>query len=49
MALQRILSNLIGKAIKHHDRLDMRIELTVNQRGDSYEFAVHDDDPGIPT
>jgi two-component system sensor kinase FixL len=48
MPLQQILSNLIGNAIKHHDKPEGRIELTVNECGESYEFAVHDDGPGIP-
>ncbi|AXC11399.1 diguanylate cyclase/phosphodiesterase (GGDEF & EAL domains) with PAS/PAC sensor(s) [Acidisarcina polymorpha] len=48
MPLQQILSNLIGNAIKHHDKPQGRIEVTVSECGDFYEFAVHDDGPGIP-
>ena len=48
MPIQHILSNLIGNAIKHHDKPHGRIELTVQERGDFYEFGVRDDGPGIP-
>ncbi len=48
MPLQQILMNLIGNAIKHHDRKKGRIEVTVEDRGDCYAFAVKDDGPGIP-
>jgi PAS domain S-box-containing protein len=48
MPLQQILSNLIGNAIKHHNKPQGRIEVTVNEAGESYEFVVHDDGPGIP-
>jgi PAS domain S-box-containing protein len=48
MPLQHILSNLIGNAIKHHDKSEGRIELTVKNSGEFYEFAVRDDGPGIP-
>jgi len=48
MPLQQVLSNLIGNAIKHHDKSEGHIEVTVDERRESYEFAVHDDGPGIP-
>jgi signal transduction histidine kinase len=47
MPVQQILMNLVGNAIKHHHREQGRIELTVEDRGDSYAFAVKDDGPGI--
>jgi light-regulated signal transduction histidine kinase (bacteriophytochrome) len=47
MPLQQILMNLIGNAIKHHDRKEGRIELEVGDRGGLYAFAVKDDGPGI--
>jgi signal transduction histidine kinase len=48
MPLQQILMNLIGNAIKHHDKKLARIDVTVEDRGTYYEFAVKDDGPGIP-
>jgi len=48
MPLQQVLLNLIGNAIKHHDKGTGRIEVTVEDRGPLYEFAVSDDGPGIP-
>ena len=48
MPLQQILMNLIGNAIKHHDSKEGHIELSVEDRGAVYEFAVKDDGPGIP-
>jgi PAS domain S-box-containing protein len=47
MPLQQILMNLIGNAIKHHDKKKGRIEVTVEDNGDCYAFAVKDDGPGI--
>jgi PAS domain S-box-containing protein len=49
MPLQRILSNLIGNAIKHHDKPQGRIRLTMKEEKGFYAFAVRDDGPGIPT
>jgi PAS domain S-box-containing protein len=49
MPLQQILMNLIGNAIKHHDRKEGRIELEVEDRGGLFAFAVKDDGPGIPS
>jgi two-component system sensor kinase FixL len=48
MPLQQILMNLIGNAIKHHDRTTGRIEVTATDLGSHYAFAVGDDGPGIP-
>jgi PAS domain S-box-containing protein len=47
MPLQQILLNLIGNAIKHHDKKQGCIEVTVEDRGAHYSFAVTDDGPGI--
>ncbi len=48
-ALLQVFSNLIGNAIKHHDRpADGRIDISWSDQGDRYEFAVSDDGPGIP-
>jgi hypothetical protein len=48
MPLQQILMNLVSNAIKHHDKAQGRIEVTVAERGADYVFAVKDDGPGIP-
>ncbi|MDY6938480.1 MAG: PAS domain S-box protein [Cyanobacteriota bacterium] len=46
--LARVFSNLIGNAIKHHDRPNGRIEIRCKPRSNSfYEFTVADDGPGI--
>jgi PAS domain S-box-containing protein len=45
--LQQVFSNLIGNAIKHHDRLDGHIWVDVQEKGKFYQFAVSDDGPGI--
>lgn len=48
MPLQQILINLIGNACKHHHRNNGCIEVTVEDAGTCYAFAVKDDGPGIP-
>ena len=48
MPLQQILMNLVGNAIKHHDKKHGCIEVTVEERDTDYAFAVKDDGPGIP-
>lgn len=48
MPLQQILMNLIGNAAKHHHRKTGCIEVTVEDGGPYYAFAVKDDGPGIP-
>ncbi len=47
--LWQVFMNLIGNAIKHHDRPDGRVEITVLDQGEWYEFCVTDDGPGIPS
>lgn len=47
VALGQVFANLVGNAIKHHDREEGRIEITAEQQGDFIEFAVSDDGPGI--
>lgn len=49
LLLNQVFSNLISNAIKHHNRPDGRVEISVTQRDDYYEFAVIDDGPGIAT
>jgi signal transduction histidine kinase len=48
MPLQQILMNLVGNAIKHHDKDAGRIDVTVEDGEAYYDFAVKDDGPGIP-
>ncbi|WP_373547313.1 PAS domain S-box protein [Chamaesiphon sp.] len=55
LPLFQVFANLIGNGIKHHDRVDGSIQISiakratkaVEDRGDCYEFAVSDDGPGI--
>lgn len=48
MPLQQILMNLIGNAIKHHDKQEGCIDVTVEENESCYSFTVSDDGPGIP-
>ncbi|MGD0297460.1 MAG: ATP-binding protein [Bryobacteraceae bacterium] len=48
MPLQQILMNLVGNAVKHHDKKKGFIDVTVEDAGEAYCFAVKDDGPGIP-
>lgn len=47
LPLRQIFANLIGNAVKHHDRLDGQVRIGVKDLGDRYEFSVSDDGPGI--
>ncbi len=46
--LEQVLRNLIGNALKHHDRRVGRIEVSARDAGTSWELRVSDDGPGIP-
>lgn len=46
--LAHVFMNLISNAIKHHDRKQGVVEVSFSEQGDSYEFQVRDDGPGIP-
>jgi PAS domain S-box-containing protein len=48
MPLQQAIHNLIGNAIKHHDKPDGTIWVEVVDGGEHYRFTVRDDGPGIP-
>jgi PAS domain S-box-containing protein len=48
MPLQQILMNLVDNAIKHHHKKKGFIDVTVEDAGEAYSFAVKDDGPGIP-
>jgi PAS domain S-box-containing protein len=45
--LQQVLQNLIGNAIKHHDRPECLIRVTAEEAGPWWSFTVADDGPGI--
>ncbi|HEV3299979.1 MAG TPA: ATP-binding protein [Planctomycetaceae bacterium] len=45
--LHQVLRNLIGNAVKHHNRPDGRVEVSSMDHGNQIEFIVHDDGPGI--
>lgn len=47
--LVQIFSNLIGNAIKHHDKHNGIIKIYHRDLGDRYEFTVEDNGPGIGT
>jgi PAS domain S-box-containing protein len=45
--LSQVFANLIGNAVKYHDRLDGSVHISAQECGEFYEFAVADDGPGI--
>ena len=45
--LELVLRNLIGNAIKHHDRPDGHITVSAKARGSWAVFTITDDGPGI--
>ena len=47
-ALQTVLANLIGNAVKHHDRDNGRITVSAQRRNGRADFSITDDGPGIP-
>jgi signal transduction histidine kinase len=47
LPLQQVFSNLISNGIKHHPREDGKIEISVGDRGEKYQFSVADDGLGI--
>ncbi len=47
MPLQQILYNLINNGIKHHDKEQGEITVTVKDEGAFNKFTVQDDGPGI--
>jgi signal transduction histidine kinase len=46
--IQIMLENLIGNALKHHDRAEGRVIVTMRLVDGVAEFRVSDDGPGIP-
>ena len=47
LRLFQVFANLIGNAIKHHDRSDGSLHISGKDCGDLYEFTLTDDGPGI--
>jgi signal transduction histidine kinase len=45
--LEQCLRNLIGNAIKHHNREDGQVKVSCRDAGDFVELVVADDGPGI--
>jgi signal transduction histidine kinase len=45
--LNQVFANLIDNAVKHHNRPNGNIGITVNEHENFYEFTVADDGPGI--
>jgi PAS domain S-box-containing protein len=46
--LIQVFHNLIGNAIKHHDRKSGTITVSVDSNGSMLRFVVRDDGPGVP-
>ncbi len=47
LLLEQVFANLIGNAIKHHDRERGTVKIMAKNQGNFYEFSVIDDGPGI--
>ncbi|MGB6295454.1 MAG: PAS domain S-box protein [Rivularia sp. (in: cyanobacteria)] len=45
--LQQVFSNLISNAVKHHDRSDGKVIISVQEQETFYEFTVADNGKGI--
>jgi signal transduction histidine kinase len=45
--MEQVFSNLIGNAIKYHDKDHGKVIISCRRTGDFYEFSVKDDGPGI--
>ncbi|WP_371376468.1 ATP-binding protein [Sporomusa aerivorans] len=47
LRLRQVFANLIGNAVKHHDKPAGQVIVTVRDSDGLYEFTVADDGPGI--
>ncbi len=47
LLLFQVFANLIGNAVKHHDREDGTVHISSQEQGEFYEFTVADDGLGI--
>jgi PAS domain S-box-containing protein len=45
--LEQVFANLIGNAIKHHNRPPGFVKVSVRESGEFYDFSVADNGPGI--
>ncbi len=45
---EQVVRNLIGNALKHHDRSEGCIVVSAAQRDGLWEFSIADDGPGVP-
>jgi signal transduction histidine kinase len=45
---EQVVRNLVGNAIKHHDRESGHVVVTTQAKGDRISVCVADDGPGIP-
>ncbi len=45
--LEQVLRNLVGNAVKHHDRDTGKVVISAREEGEFWEFSVHDDGPGM--
>ncbi len=45
--LQQVFQNLIGNALKYHDKPEGHVHVGAERRGGFWEFSVSDDGPGI--
>ena len=43
LPLEQVFSNLISNAIKHHPRFDGKVQISCQDLGSAYEFAISDD------
>jgi PAS domain S-box-containing protein len=47
LLLRQVFANLINNAVKHHNREDGKVTISVQELESVYEFSVADDGPGI--
>ncbi|MDI1479146.1 ATP-binding protein [Polyangium sp. y55x31] len=47
IALEQVFTNLLGNAIEHARRPDVRVHVEARDAGETWEFFVRDDGPGI--
>lgn len=47
MPLRCVLMNLVSNAVKHHDRQDGEIRISITEKAEHFVFTVADDGPGI--
>ncbi|MGE5145972.1 MAG: PAS domain S-box protein [Candidatus Eiseniibacteriota bacterium] len=47
VALEHVLQNLIQNAVKHHDQPSGSVRVSARDKGETVEFVVADDGPGI--